>query len=191
MKNLNWILHGLSLAGVLFLFIQNQNLKKAPAETPSRDTQTTNQQIAFFNSDSLLPQLNFFKQSEKDFKQKQEQMMGELQAKEANLQKEFQKMQKNAENMTRNEMESAQKRLSGMERELMERKEKLSGQFAMETAEFNEALHNKVISFLKEYNADGKYQYIFSVARDGNIFYWNPEMDITNEMVKGLNEIYK
>lgn len=77
-----------------------------------------------------------------------------------------------------------------MERDLMERKEKLSNQFAEETAEFNEALHKKVISFLQEYNADNRYKFIFSVARDGNIFYSDPSLDITAEMVKALNEKY-
>lgn len=195
MKNINWILHGVSILGIIFLLIQNQQLKStlhnggganehiaAPGSTSG---------IAFFHTDSLLSKLNFFKQSEADFKKKQEEIMKDLQVRENNLRNEFQRLQKNAENMTRNEMEGAQKKLAGMERDLMEQKEKMSQQFAAETAEFNEALHKKVIAFLKEYNADGKYSYIFSVARDGNIFYWDPKNDITQFMIDGLNEQYK
>ena len=125
-----------------------------------------------------------------DFKKKQEGMMVELQGKEEKLQKEAQTLQKNAENMTRKEMEAAQKKLAGMERELLERKEKRSNQFGAETAEFNEALHRKVISYLQELNADGRFRFIFSVSREGNIFYSDPSLDITSEMVKALNEKY-
>lgn len=194
MKNLNWVLHGVSLLGLIYLFVQNQQLKTGqnkPADNMESGSAGSIGNIAYFQSDSLLPNLNFFKQSETDFKKKQEEMMKELQGKEKNLRNEFQRLQKNAENMTRNEMENAQKRLAGLERELVERKEKLSEQFAAETAEFNESLHKKVVAFLKEYNSDGKYQYIFSVARDGNIFYWDPKNDITQIMIDGLNEQYK
>ncbi|MBP8724858.1 MAG: OmpH family outer membrane protein [Saprospiraceae bacterium] len=194
MKNLNWILHGIALAGLLFLFIQNRQLQRqastATSASPAAD-KAGSFQVAYFNSDSLLPKLNFFKKSESDFKQKQEDMLNELKGKEDQLRREFQTLQKNAENMTRNEMESAQKRLAGLEQDLMQRKEDLSTRFAAETAEFNEALHKKVIAFLQEYNASGKYHYIFSVARDGNIFYWDPSLDITSDMVEGLNAQYK
>lgn len=196
MKPINWILHGLSLLAILFLLYkqfscsgtchsQNDTQKVSDTVNSSGDFQA-----AFFYSDSLLGQLKFFKESEANFKKKQESMMKELQAKEETMQREVQKLQKNAENMTRNEMENAQKRLGSMERDLMERKEKLSGQFAEETAEFNEALHKKVISYLEEFNASKKYKFIFSVAREGNIFYSDPSLDITNEMIKALNDKY-
>lgn len=193
MKNLTWILHAVSLLAIVYLFMENRKLKQ-PAQNKTTTSQSGNTSgtftAAYFYSDSLLSQLNFFKASEAEFKKKQQSMMVELQAKEEKLRKEAQKLQQNAENMTRKEMEAAQKRLGGMERELMERKENLSNQFGAETAEFNEALHNKVISYLKEFNADGRYQYIFSVAREGNIFYCDPSLDITPEMVKALNEKY-
>lgn len=196
MKPINWILHGLSLLAILFLlykqFSCSGNCQAANDTKKDSDAAASpsNFQAAFFYSDSLLGQLKFFKESEATFKKKQESMMKELQAKEEAMQREVQKLQKNAENMTRNEMENAQKRLGGMERDLMERKEKLSGQFAEETAEFNEALHKKVISYLEEFNATKKYKFIFSVAREGNIFYSDPSLDITNEMIKALNEKY-
>lgn len=194
MKNLSWILHAISLLAIMYLFMENRKLK-APEQKHSSSMQsgasgTGSIAAAYFYSDSLLNQLKFFKESEAEFKKKQQSMMLELQGKEEKLQKEAQNLQKNAENMTRKETEAAQKRLAGMERDLMERKEKLSNQFGEETAEFNEALHNKVVSYLKEMNANGKYQFIFSVAREGNIFYCDPSLDITDEMVRALNEKY-
>ncbi len=191
MKNLSWVLHAISLLAIVYLFMENRKFKYPEHKTATTSSSASNSfEAAFFYSDSLLSQLKFFKDSEAEFKKKQQSMMIELQSKEEKLQKEAQKLQQNAENMTRKEMEAAQKKLAGMERELMERKENLSNQFGAETAEFNEALHNKVISYLKEFNADGRYKYIFSVAREGNIFYSDPSLDITAEMVRALNEKY-
>lgn len=194
MKNLNWILHAIALLAIVYLFMDNRKLKMGDLnkQDSSQNLQSNSgsSPAVFFYSDSLLSQLQFFKDSEAEFKKKQQSMMMELQGKEEKMQREIQSLQRNAENMTRKEMEAAQKRLAGMERDLIERKEKLSQQFGEETAEFNEALHNKVISYLKEYNADGKYQFVFSVSREGNIFYSDPSLDITAEMVKALNERY-
>jgi outer membrane protein len=181
MKNLNWVLHAIALLAIVYLFMENRKLKQSgpkKADTSQASGSSNGFGAAYFYSDSLLNQLKFFKDSETEFKKKQESMMLELQGKEQKMQQEVQKLQKNAENMTRKEMEAAQKKLAGMERDLMERKEKLSNQFGAETAEFNEALHNKIISYLKEFNADQKYQFIFSVAREGNIFYSDPSLTL-------------
>ncbi len=196
MKNINWILHGVSLAAILFLYYQNDKCakqcaaNKTSAVTDSSHSLNGDLPIAYFYTDSLLANLGFFKEGEKSFKKKQEAMQNELRNKEINFQREVQKIQENAENMTRNELEAAQKRLAKMEQEILERKEKLSIQFAEETSEFNEKLHKKVISYLKEMNADGRYKYIFSVSREGNIFYSDPAADITKQMIQALNEKY-
>ena len=137
-----------------------------------------------------MGQLGFFKDSEKEFKAKQERLAGELRSRENTLKKEFEKLQASAQNLTRKELEAGQEKLAGMERDLMQRKEKMEMEFADETAEFNEKLHQKIISYLQEINADKKYSFVFSVQRGGNIFYSDPAMDITAMMVKDLNEKY-
>lgn len=194
MKNLNWILHGLSLVLICFLLYKNFNTR--PAATSNVSTSATQNSdgstypIAYFLSDTLLSRLDFFKKSEEDFKKKQEEMQNELKAKENNLQKEFQKLQQNAPNLTRNELEQGQQKLAKMEQDLLMRRENLGAQLAQETAEFNDKLHDKISSYLKELNSDGRYKYIFSVQREGNIFYSDSALDITEEMVRGLNEKY-
>lgn len=198
MKNISWVLHGLSIIGIILLWMQNNGLKKSlavhdnPSSSISNENQSTSTQypIAYFSSDSLLTQLGFFKESENGFKKKQESMMNELKNRETSLQKEAVKLQESAPNMTRNELENGQMRLAKMEQELMARKENMANQFAEETAEFNEKLHQKITSYLKELNTDNRYKFIFSVSREGNIFYADSALDITPIMVQALNEKY-
>ena len=198
MKNISWVLHGLSIIGIILLWMQNNGLKKNlavhdnPSYSISNENQSTSTQypIAYFSSDSLLTQLGFFKESENGFKKKQESMMNELKNRESSLQKEAVKLQESAPNMTRNELENGQMKLAKMEQELMARKENMANQFAEETAEFNEKLHQKITSYLKELNTDNRYKFIFSVSREGNIFYADSALDITPIMVQALNEKY-
>ena len=198
MKNISWVLHGLSIIGIILLWMQNNGLKKNlavhdnPSSSISNENQSTSTQypIAYFSSDSLLTQLGFFKESENGFKKKQESMMNELKNRESSLQKEAVKLQESAPNMTRNELENGQMKLAKMEQELMARKENMANQFAEETAEFNEKLHQKITSYLKELNTDNRYKFIFSVSREGNIFYADSALDFTPIMVQALNEKY-
>ena len=72
MKNISWVLHGLSIIGIILLWMQNNGLKKNlavhdnPSSSISNENQSTSTQypIAYFSSDSLLTQLGFFKESE-------------------------------------------------------------------------------------------------------------------------------
>ncbi|MBK9642103.1 MAG: OmpH family outer membrane protein [Saprospiraceae bacterium] len=66
----------------------------------------------------------------------------------------------------------------------------MGAQFAEETAQFNDKLHAKITSYLQELNANKKYKFVFSVAREGNIFYADSALDITPTMVQALNEKY-
>ncbi|MBK9270834.1 MAG: OmpH family outer membrane protein [Saprospiraceae bacterium] len=199
MKNINWILHAVSLVAIAFLLYKNVNQSSSATNKHVQEDNNTNVDsnslaggypIAYFLSDSLLANLDFFKASEEEFKKKQENMMGEVKAKENALQKEFQKLQDNAPNLTRNELEQGQQKLAKMEQDLLMRRENLAGQLAEETAEFNEKLHNKISAYLKEMNTDGRYKFVFSVQREGNIFYADSALDITKQMIQALNEKY-
>ncbi len=194
MKNINWILHAVSLIAIAFLLFQNRNQSKssnvAAPVTSGTNASGGQAPIAYFMSDSLMSQLNFFKKNEAELKAKQEKMQNELRGKESTFQKEVQRLQANAQNLTRNELEAGQKRLAQMEQDFMERKEKLAAQLADETGEFNEKLHLKVINYLKEINADRRYSYVVSVVGGGQIFYADTAYDITAQMVKDLNERY-
>ncbi|MBK9109791.1 MAG: hypothetical protein IPM92_15825 [Saprospiraceae bacterium] len=59
MKNLNWALHAVSILGLIFLFVQNQQLKSGKDKLTPATTSSGGGDIAYFQSDSLLPNLNF------------------------------------------------------------------------------------------------------------------------------------
>ena len=61
---------------------------------------------------------------------------------------------------------------------------------ASETAKFNEALRDSLQHFLKDYNADKKFDLILSKAGD-NILLGAQRLDITQDVINGLNKRYK
>ena len=54
---------------------------------------------------------------------------------------------------------------------------------------------NKVIDYimeyLKEYNSDNKFSYIFSYSFGGGLLYASDALDITTEVMEGINKKYQ
>ena len=74
--------------------------------------------------------------------------------------------------------------LDGMEHQLAE--------LQAEVQRKNLGIQEKMNKFLKEYNKNGTYQFILSYSvNGGNVLLGADSLDITKEIVSGLNEQYK
>ena len=66
----------------------------------------------------------------------------------------------------------------------------IEGEMAKATQQYQQVLRDSLDNFLKEFNRDGRYKLILSRSGD-NVLYADPAVDITNEVVAGLNKRYK
>jgi outer membrane protein len=108
-----------------------------------------------------------------------------LQAAAANFQ---QKLQQNA--YTQEQAQAIQAGLQKQNNDLQALNQRLSAEFQTETDKYNAALRDSIQHFLKVYNKDKKYSMILSKAGD-NLLYADKALDITNEVIAGLNKAYK
>ena len=76
------------------------------------------------------------------------------------------------------------------QQELQALQEELAVQFDQEQQKYNKEMRDSIQSFLREYNKSKGYSIILSKAGD-NILYADPAMDITEDVVAGLNKRYK
>ena len=68
----------------------------------------------------------------------------------------------------------------------------LTEKLLAEQDEFNKDLQKKLDDFLAEYNQDKNYDYILSYSKAlGFIMLANDQLDITDDVVAGMNELYK
>ena len=72
----------------------------------------------------------------------------------------------------------------------MATRDRLASELQSETDKFNAALHDSIDHFIAQYNKDKKYSLILTKQGD-NILYGDKSLDITNEVVAGLNKAYK
>lgn len=148
--------------------------------------------LAFVEVDSIMTRYEFCKEYSKILEQKgtniQKTLAGkqqQLQTAAANFQ---QKLQQNA--YTREQAENVQAGLQKQNNDLQALNQRLSNEFQAETEKFNKALHDSLQNYLALYNKDKKYSMIFAKQGD-NLLYADKAYDITNEVVAGLNKMYK
>ncbi len=117
----------------------------------------------------------------------------EMAQKQRTLEQHAAAMQKKYESngfTTRDELERAQNSIQAEQQQLQELADRLQTDFAQEQARVNQEARDSIQAFLRSYNKTKKYDYVLVKAGD-NMLIANPKMDITKEVIKGLNKRYK
>lgn len=146
--------------------------------------------IAYVDLDSVEAHYEYFKEKKAELEKRQQAIDNELKANLRSLQNEAADFQRRANNnqLTQSEGEAAQRSLMQKQQQLEVKRQNLSQQYMEQEAKFNEDLQKRLDDFLKKFNADKKYDFIFSY-RDGasNILFKNESLDITEAVIEGLN----
>ena len=196
MRNSALLFISMSVLGS-FLFSCSPATPGAPVAAVATTATTTpggGAKIAYVNIDTLEDKYELLKTKRTDFRSRQGQMEGELQRSYQQMQADAAEVQKKAQanTLTQSEYESAQKRLMQMQQSLETRKQTLTEQLMAEQEKFNKELKESLDAFLEEYNKTRGYDYILSYSAAGSsILYVNKQMDITKDVVDGMNAAAK
>jgi outer membrane protein len=189
-------LRTIALAGIIATFTltacnNNKPATSSAAQPASANTGTASSgRIAYVNVDSLEAHYEFWKTKKKEMETHQANVEAELQRSAQQLQSDYANMQQKARagTLSQTEGEAAQQRLAQMQQSLESRRTTLSDQLLKEQGDFSKELQSRIDAYLADYNKDGKYDYILSYSRASNILYANKSLDITADVLKGLNE---
>lgn len=197
MKNISIILNAVLVVavGVLFFlhFSGGESESKPKKVKKNTNGEGVSGEIAFVNIDSLRKNYEFFEDLRDLLMQKQQNSEVSLNRKAAAYEKEaidFQeKIQKHL--ITQRQAEEMNKKLMAKQQNILKWRETLAMQLAEDEAEMNQQLHDSINSFLVEYNSDGRYKMILSISMGQNLLYGAEALNITEEVITGLNERYK
>ena len=149
--------------------------------------------IAYVEVDSLMTQYNFAKDYSVTLQKKSNNARNTLNQKGNALQAAMANFQQKLNNngfQSREQAASQQAAIQRQQNDLQELQARLENELASETAKFNEALRDSLQNFLKAYNKDKKFDLILSKAGD-NILMGDKKLDITQDVINGLNKRYK
>ncbi len=150
--------------------------------------------IAYLNLDSLLVNYEFAIEANDKLMSKQEDARLKLNTRARTLQQEVDDFQRKLDNnafLSRERAESEANKLQRKQQELQELEAKLTQDIMLENQNLNMQLADTLTNFLALYNADGRYKMIISNAGKDNVLMADPALDITADVIEGLNARYK
>lgn len=166
-------------------------MDEKPAAAPTAAPSSL--KIAFIEVDSVMTQYNFCKDYSKILEKRGNNIQSALASQEKNLEAAIKNFQNKAQNngfSSQSEYESQQAAIQRQQEQYVATRDRLASELQSETDKFNAALHDSIDHFIAKYNKDKKYSLILTKQGD-NILYGDKSLDITNEVVAGLNKAYK
>ncbi len=164
------------------------------AETAQADAAgaPTELKIAYVEVDSIMSQYSFSKENQESLQKKAQNIQNTLASKQQALEAAATKLQQDyqANALTQEQAQSRQNAIQKQSNDLQALNQRLSNEFQTETEKFNIALRDSLQNFLKVYNKDKKYSLILTKAGD-NILLADEALNITKEVIAGLNKAYK
>ena len=147
--------------------------------------------IAYVNSDSLLKNYDFFKELEKQLIEKRDKLNKEYQNRAEGLQQEINNFQSTAGNMTISQARAVEEDLRKKQQNLMMYQEQLGQQLMQEEAKMNSDLYDKVSTYLHDFGLNKNLEIVLTYTKGSGVLYANEGLDITDQVLSGLNEAYK
>ncbi len=198
MKKINVILQVVIIAALAVLYVLYFTGKPAASHKPGKgktDTASVNVQpgkLAYINIDTLLTHYEYYQDLRNALLDKQEQKGTELQNQFKQWEKEASSLEDQRQKLliTRKTYEESSQRLLARRDQLMQAQESASQELMEEEQVMNRKVLYRILDYLKVYNANEGYQYIFSNTFGGNILLAAEDQDITWDVLEGLNQVY-
>lgn len=192
MKNYTIGLNIALVIAVAVLFYLHFSSKKQVqlANTASSNRGAGNFKIAYIEIDSVQNQFELLKEVRSSLNSKDQELSRQLSQLENNFTKKYQDFQKNGPSLSQAEVASRQQELVELDKNLKSKKQSMEAELQDESFKKLQDVKKKIEDYLKIYNKDKGYAYIFASSPD-MMYYKDTIYNITPDVVKGLNELYK
>jgi len=190
-----WVISGILLAGMIGIYLlhflsQEEARPIPPAAFYSKAGGIT---VAFVNSDTIKSNYLMVKDMQKVLEQKFATLDNEIRAKQQALENKAAELQKKyeARQMTQEEAARQQEMLQEESKRVYDLNQEYSGRMAQEESQMNTTFIDSIDHFLKRYNKNYNFDYILGYSRGGGILFAKDTLDITADVLKGLNDEYR
>lgn len=191
MKNLSLILNIVLLVAVIFLYVLHFSPGKVESISSSSDTSHVNLNIAYINSDTVLKYYDYLKVNRDQLEAKTKKMDQDYRNRAVGLQNEITAYQRNVSGMTLGQARAAEEDLGKKQQNLQLYQQSLQQQLMQEEAKLNKELYDRITTFLKKYGQEKGLQVVLKFDPSSDVLYGGERLDITGDVIKGLNESYQ
>lgn len=183
----------------LALVITSCNQKASTEATATSDSSTVSttildkkaEKIVFVNSDSLSEKFVYFKDIRDRLEAKAKKAQNDLQSKGQAFQREVAEAEQKLATMSASERQAVEERLARKQQELAQLNQNASASLAQDENTEVTAVYNTISEYLKKHSEEKGYQFVLTYSKTNpSVIYADPKLDITKEVVEGLNKEY-
>ena len=145
---------------------------------------------AYVDTAKLMEEYTEAKDLEAKFKTRSEAEARKFEVEEANFKAEVANFQKNAQANGQAWAQQKDAELSKRQQQLQYAAQSVGQKLQMEGAAEMDSLVKNVKTFIKDYGKEKGYDYIYGTGDAATVLYAKDQYDITNEMIKLLNDKY-
>ncbi len=192
MKNTSLVLTGilfLAVSGSLLLSCGNKSNGSGKVGANDENA-SSGLKIAFIKVDSLVVNYDFAQEMHDGFTKQQESYTKEYGEKRSRFEAQAQTFQEKVQRggfLTQETAMQERDRLMGEEQQITKLDQELSAKLSQIQADNNKQLLDSIMNYLKTFNKDKKYNYIFNAAE---VLIGDESHNITKEVLVGLNARY-
>jgi outer membrane protein len=204
-KNLSLILNAVLLVAVGVLYYLhfskptavtpevNEDTTEVVTPVPLPEIRSVNGPIAFINSDVLSEKYGFIKDSKAQLESYFRAKEDGLKQKEAKLRNDYQQFIQEAQGFTEQAIAEKEEQFRQRQQELMMDGQKLQEELETKQEENYKNILKRVDDYLRQLTKQKNYSYVFTYSKGmpATIVYANDSLEITNQVVTGLNQEYK
>ena len=192
-KSTSIILYAILFVAVIVLFIlsfSSNGKKENVVKSETTKGQLTDMKIAYIKTDSLIINYELAQDLHDEFTKNQESFTKEYSDKRSNFEKQaadFQAKVKRGGFLTEDRAVQERDRLSGEQQKIVNLDQELSKRLSDIQNANSQQLMDSLMNYLKEYNSEKKYDYIFNAS---SILIGDETQNITKEVLDALNSRY-
>lgn len=189
MKNLSLILNIVLFAAVAVLYYLHFSSGKS-SSTGTEISTPKDINIAYINSDSVLKYYDYFKVNRDKLESKGKKLDQDLRNRAQSFQNDYEAYQRNVSNLTIGQAKAVEEDLAKKQQNLQLYQQSLSQEMSAEEGKMTQELYKRVTDHLKRYGEENGLQIVFKYDPTSDVLFGGPGLDITKQIVDGLNKEY-
>jgi outer membrane protein len=150
----------------------------------------SDQKIVYVNSNKLLNSYKGMADARAEYEKKTSTWKANIDTLASEIQRQIFKYEEQASSMTAKERQLSQELVRTKQKQFSEYQQAVSTQAQQEDSKITGEVITQVNAYLKKYGEEKGYKIILAATEYGNLAYADDGLDITDEVLEGLNKEY-
>lgn len=152
---------------------------------------TDRQKVVFIDSSKVINSYEGMIAARKDYQSKMQIWQANIDTLATDIQKQISVYEKTKGSLSKKELELTQQLIQSKQQQLAQYQKAISDKAGQEDAIATKKVVDEINAYIKTYGESENYTIVFAATEYGNIAYAKEYLNITEEVIEGLNNKYK